>query len=502
MPKHIFKIAMDPASKDIAGSVKLSDEINSNLNVDNSTASTPYATKQAYDKALESVDAVSKVNEKVEALTPLVNTNTESITIINTQITDINSAVDGLGTAAYTDKTAYVPSYHASSVGKSIVPIGGQDNGFGHVNLTDIYTENDFDQTKGYAATPEALYKVYQITQEKFDKTGGTIDGNLIVTGDVTVEGTINASISGTSENAVRSEYATKDATGNVITETYATKEELANIDVTSKLHKVATSGDYEDLINKPILYTQEEVDNLLNNKTNISDILDDNSLIKSSLLPSYVDDVIEVDSYDVLITTAGESSKIYITLDDNKSYRWSGTTYVEIASSLVLGTISGTAYEGSAGKQLENDISDIQTDITNITTNYSTKKELENLNVSIATIAGDITELQEKVTSLSKIGIVHVNTAGGVFPIDDYKIAIMTLTSDSTFTFSRSEKLYHEFYLYVTNGGNYNVEFSDNVKWHHGFTPILSENATDIIKFTTIDFGKTWFGIPVCGDL
>lgn len=286
MPKHIFKIAMDPASKDIAGLVKLSDEINSNLNVDNSTASTPYATKQAYDKALESVDAVSKVNEKVEALTPLVNTNTESITTI----------IDGLGTAAYTDKTAYVPMYHASSVGKSIVPIGGQDNGFGHVNLTDIYTENDFDQTKGYAATPEALYKVYQITQEK---------------------------------------------------------------------------------------------------------------------------------------------------------------------------------YEDSAGKQLEENIS---------------------------TINETITTLNKKVSAISSTVIVY--TDGGNFPVDTYKNVIMELQSDSKFTFGKSPSLYFEFNIYLTNGGNYNVVFSDSVKWSNNITPTLSKDATDVIKFITVDFGTTWYGIVLGSNL
>lgn len=52
-----------------------------------------------------------------------------------------------------------------------------------------------------------------------------------------------------------------------------------------------------------------------------------------SSQLPSYVDDVIEVTDFATLPVT-GETGKIYITLDTNKTYRWTGSTYVEISSS------------------------------------------------------------------------------------------------------------------------------------------------------------------------
>lgn len=64
---------------------------------------------------------------------------------------------------------------------------------------------------------------------------------------------------------------------------------------------------------------------------------------VPSSQLPSYVDDVIEVSSFGTLPTT-GETGKIYITLDTNKIYRWSGSVYVEVSSSdAVWGAITGT---------------------------------------------------------------------------------------------------------------------------------------------------------------
>jgi hypothetical protein len=64
---------------------------------------------------------------------------------------------------------------------------------------------------------------------------------------------------------------------------------------------------------------------------------------VPSSQLPSYVDDVIEVSSFSTLPAT-GETGKIYITLDTNKIYRWSGSVYVEVSSSAaVWGGITGT---------------------------------------------------------------------------------------------------------------------------------------------------------------
>ena len=77
---------------------------------------------------------------------------------------------------------------------------------------------------------------------------------------------------------------------------------------------------------------------------------LDDNGRIPVSQLPSYVDDVLEYASLDQFPAT-GESGKIYVALDTNKTYRWGGSAYVVIASDLALGETSSTAYRGDRGK-------------------------------------------------------------------------------------------------------------------------------------------------------
>jgi hypothetical protein len=60
---------------------------------------------------------------------------------------------------------------------------------------------------------------------------------------------------------------------------------------------------------------------------------LDSSGLVPSSQLPSYVDDVVEGANLAAFPAT-GESNKIYVAVDTGKTYRWSGSTYVEISAS------------------------------------------------------------------------------------------------------------------------------------------------------------------------
>lgn len=107
---------------------------------------------------------------------------------------------------------------------------------------------------------------------------------------------------------------------------------------------------------------------------------LDGKGLVPANHLPSYVDDVLEVyATYDIsptggltnvqLYTDAGhqtpvvgESGKIYINVADDEppyQFRWSGTKFVDSnTSSLIIGEIAGTAFEGSRGKHLEDVVS------------------------------------------------------------------------------------------------------------------------------------------------
>lgn len=77
---------------------------------------------------------------------------------------------------------------------------------------------------------------------------------------------------------------------------------------------------------------------------------LDSNGLVPTSQLPSFVDDVLEYASSSGF-PVPGEHGKIYVAIDTNLSYRWSGSAYVEISPSLALGTTESTAYRGDKGQ-------------------------------------------------------------------------------------------------------------------------------------------------------
>jgi len=77
---------------------------------------------------------------------------------------------------------------------------------------------------------------------------------------------------------------------------------------------------------------------------------LDGSGKVPSSQLPSYVDDVLEYANLAAFPVT-GTTATIYLAIDTNLTYRWGGSSYVEISPSLALGETSSSAYRGDRGK-------------------------------------------------------------------------------------------------------------------------------------------------------
>lgn len=104
---------------------------------------------------------------------------------------------------------------------------------------------------------------------------------------------------------------------------------------------------------------------------------LDNTGKVPAAQLPSYVDDVIEgyynggkfytskdsSGNYSGVIT--GETGKIYVNLNDSKTYRWSGTAYAVISETLALGETSSTAYAGNKGAANASEIEKIKNGTT-----------------------------------------------------------------------------------------------------------------------------------------
>lgn len=106
---------------------------------------------------------------------------------------------------------------------------------------------------------------------------------------------------------------------------------------------------------------------------------LDSAGKVPAAQLPSYVDDVIEgyysggkfytskdsSGNYSGVIT--GETGKIYVNLNDSKTYRWSGTAYAVISETLALGETSSTAYAGNKGAANASEIEKIKNGTTTV---------------------------------------------------------------------------------------------------------------------------------------
>jgi hypothetical protein len=101
----------------------------------------------------------------------------------------------------------------------------------------------------------------------------------------------------------------------------------LSNVDNTSDANKPISSATQTAL--------NAKVETSLVGAINGVASLDGTGKVPSTQLPSYVDDVVEYANLAAFPVT-GETSKIYVALDTNKCYRWSGSAYVEISPSEV----------------------------------------------------------------------------------------------------------------------------------------------------------------------
>lgn len=119
--------------------------------------------------------------------------------------------------------------------------------------------------------------------------------------------------------------------------------DEIDGLDalITERLQPYVKSGDLPSWLTKDFAEPITDV-------SNKADLV--NGMVPSSQLPSYVDDVLEFAS-ESAFPQPGESGKIYIALDTNKTYRWGGTAYAEISKSLAIGETAETAGAGDKTK-------------------------------------------------------------------------------------------------------------------------------------------------------
>ena len=181
--------------------------------------------------------------------------------------------------------------------------------------------------------------------------------------------------------------------------------------------------------------------------------LLDDNTLIPSKFLPSYVDDVIDllggiVESTPTSGMTAGYkyyvtstkkiftassatsgitsdpiSDVIYVVPDDINGaimYRWSGTTLVEIVNGgIVIGTTPGTAFEGNRGLQAEKDIDKLQSYTNN----------------------GVVVNVESSNNSNGELKVTRCINSGGAIVTSEQYIALPQVSSSKNGLMSANDK-------------------------------------------------------------
>jgi len=243
--------------------------------------------------------------------------------------------------------------------------------------------------------------------------------GSISVTGgDLTLSGSTGTAITDATLASVGTAgtytKVTTDAKGRVTSGTTLASSDLPTYTGTISSSQVTTALGFtpENLANKAV--------------ANGYASLDGSGKVPSAQLPSYVDDVLEYANLAAFPAT-GSSGIIYVTQDTNKTYRWTGSAYVEISpspgttDSLTEGstnlyytnTRARAAFSFTAGSGAYNNTTGaitIPTNTTHLTngSGYITSVSVASSNGFAGTSSGGVTPAITLTTSVN--GIIYGN--------------------------------------------------------------------------------------------
>lgn len=149
---------------------------------------------------------------------------------------------------------------------------------------------------------------------------------------------------------------------------------------------------------------------------------LDANGTVPANQLPSYVDDIIDVyATYDKSATgeltniklysdaahqnaITGEAGKIYINITNGEppyQFRWTGTIFARAdAQVLILGQITGTAFDGGRGKELEDQVASLKANGASHFDNNTYQASTVRLNFKCWFGNGDVRDHYSQITA------------------------------------------------------------------------------------------------------
>ena len=277
------------------------------LNIDIKGQNFPELTEDRIDSLIVATGGISKNYD--DAANPATLTLSIDPTFLNTSLVagsgiNLNYAEDELTVSASGLNSSYISDFSSSVSGLIPAVDVVQGSGVSVTSSSGTFTVGISGLNSSYisdfssavsTATQTALNSKAPLASPTFTGTVGGITSNMVGLGNVDNTSDANKPISTAQQTALDGKASSNhnhvigDVTG-----------------LQTALDSKQASGNYATLTD---------------------------GKVPSSQLPSYVDDVIEVANLAAL-PVSGETSKIYITLDSNKVYRWSGSTYVEISPS------------------------------------------------------------------------------------------------------------------------------------------------------------------------
>lgn len=157
------------------------------------------------------------------------------------------------------------------------------------------------------------------------------------------------------------------------------------------------------------------------------------NGKIPSRYLPDHLDDIIEYDTKEVF-PIEGEKGVLYVALDTNHFYRWSGSSYIDMSdvnggTTVEFGETKGTAYEGDKGKKNADDIAEINS--TRVITNIDNR--IVNADSIVLPVTGKQIDGADIVTSNITFPLANYNSAGLLSPSHKAKLDRLEIVPNLT---------------------------------------------------------------------
>ena len=233
--------------------------------------------------------------------------------------------------------------------------------------------------------------------------------------------------------------------------DTYTKTEVDGKLDLKANAADVYNKGEVDGFLATKADKTELNNDIPLTQKGAVDGVatLDGAGKIPTTQLPPYVSDVIEADSQSAF-PSEGEVNKIYVAKDTNKTYRWSGTQYVEISASIALGETSQTAYAGDKGKQNADNIATLQGQVSSI---QSTLDGLGNLATKDTVSAAEIDANAVTTEKILDANVTEAKLADSA--VTSTKIATNAVTDEKIVSVNSNKLTQTEGDLLIFNCGD-----------------------------------------------